>query len=111
MLPHDLQRLMLAKSTEIDQAVAEQKERGLAWVNADKDKRVAMNTALATAEGANAQERKAKAELTCEPLIYAEQMASVLKDSALEALRAKRDQLGALNALSYTIRTEMQMAR
>jgi hypothetical protein len=109
--PAELQQRMLAKSAEIDQAISEYRGRSTEWVNANRAARIAVNTALLSATGANAQERKAKAELASEELIYVEEMADALKTSALEALRARREQLNALNALAYTIRTEMQLAR
>jgi hypothetical protein len=111
MTPFDLQQKMLAKSAEVDTCIAEYRAKSVAWVEAQRASRIAINTALLSATGANAQERKAKAENASEPLIYAEEMADALKTTALEALRARREQLNALNALAYTIRTEMQLAR
>ncbi len=111
LTPFDLQSRMLAKSDEIDTAVAEQRMRGVALVEATRTARVAVNSSLAASEGKSADVRKAKAELASEDLIYKEDMARALEKSALEALRAKREQLQALVALGYTIRTEMQLAR
>ncbi len=111
MTPFDLQNKMLDKSAEVDTAIAEYRAKSVAWVEANRAARVSVNSALLTAEGSNAQERKAKAEQASEALIYAEELADALKTSALEALRARREQLNALNALAYTIRTEMQLAR
>jgi hypothetical protein len=111
MTPFDLQQKMLARSAEVDTCIAEYRAKSVAWVEAQRTARIAVNTALLAATGPNAQERKAKAEQSSEALIYAEEMAKALRDSALEALRAKREQLNALNALAYTIRTEMQLAR
>ena len=111
MTPFDLQQRMLAKSGEIDAAITEYRARSTAWVEAQRTARVAFNSALLAAEAKNAQERKALAEQSSEALLYREEMAKVLRDSALEALRAKREQLNALSALSYTVREEMKLAR
>ena len=111
MLPYDLQQKMLEKSGEIDEAIAEYRARSTAWVEAQRTARVAFNSALLAAEAKNAQERKALAEQSSEALLYAEEMCKALRDSALEALRAKREQLNALNALCYTVREEMKLAR
>ncbi len=111
MTPFDLQNRMLEKSAEVDTAIAEYRATSVAWVEANRASRIAVNTALVTVEGTNDRQRKAKAEQGAEDLIYKEELSKALRDSALEALRARREQLNALNALAYTIRTEMQLAR
>ncbi len=111
MTPFDLQRQMLAMSHEVDRCIVEYRDKSVAWVEKKRAARIAFNTALLSASGANVPERKAKAEQACEELLYAEEMAEALRTTALEALRARREQLNALNALAYTIRTEMQLAR
>ena len=111
LTPHSLQTAMLAKSAEVDEALDEFRTLNVAHVEADRAARVARNTALLTAEGANAQERLAKAEQAAESPIYAEKMASALKESSKEALRARLAQLNALQSLSSTVREEMRLAR
>jgi len=107
--PHELQRAMLAKSREVDEALEDYRTRNLAWVEADRASRVARNTALLSTEG-TVGERTAKAEQAADGPIYAERMAAALRDSAKEALRARLAQLSALQSLATTVRTEMQMA-
>jgi hypothetical protein len=111
MTPYELQEKMLLMSAQVDTCIAEYRTRSIDWVEKRRDARIAVNTALLTATGNNAQERKARAESGSENLIYAEEMAEALRASALEALRARREQLNALNALAYTVREELKLAR
>jgi hypothetical protein len=111
MTPFQVQEEMLKASARIDVAISEHRKCQIELTEKKHLARVAFNTALVTATGANAQERKARAENGCEELLYAKDMAEALADSSLEALRARRDQLNALNSLNYTVREEMKLAR
>jgi len=111
LTPHDLQRALLAKSAEIDEALDEFRIACLAWPDADRAARIARNTALLTAEGKSADIRMAKAEQAAEEPIYAEKMKGALKESAKSALNARLAQLNALQSLSSTVREEMRLAR
>jgi len=101
---------MLDKSREVDVALENYRDLNTAWVEADRASRVARNTALLTAEG-TVGERQAKAEQAADGPIYAEKMASALRDSAKEALRARLAQLSALQSLATTVREELRLAR
>ena len=111
LMPYQLQELMLAKSAEVDTAIAEYRTRSIDHVEKRRLARIAMNTSLLSIEAKTVDMRRAIAEKANEAEVYAEDMAEALRTSALEALRARREQLNALNALAYTIRTEMQLAR
>jgi hypothetical protein len=111
MTPYDVQEAMLARSGDIDEAIRQHRDRHRELAEKKHLARVAYNTALLTASGSTAAERKARAEQGCEELIYQKEMAEALADSSLEALRARRDQLNALNGLAYTVREEMKLAR
>lgn len=111
LTPAQLQEAMLAKSREVDTAISEYRQMIMAHVEADRQKRIAMNTALLAADGATAGERKAKAEQASEEHIYAEAHAAARREVAKEALRARLAQLSAVQSMATTIREEMRLAR
>lgn len=111
LTPHEVQQFMLDKSKELDTAADEYRNRIELAIEAVRVARVAMNTAIVSAEGKSADIRKAKAEQACEPAIYAEEMAEGLRDSAKVAWQTKLAQLNAGQSLSSTVREEMRMAR
>jgi hypothetical protein len=111
LTPFQVQELMLTKSLEVDTAIAEYRAKSVAHVEARRLARIAMNTSLLSIDAKTVDLRKAIAEKANESEVYAEDLSEALRNSALEALRARREQLNALNALAYTIRTEMQLQR
>lgn len=111
LTPHELQQAMLAKSGEVDQALDNYGDRIEKHVEADRQKRIALNTALLTADGKSAPERRAKAEQAAEDHIYAEAKAGAFREFAKAALGARLAQLSALQSMATTIREEMRLAR
>lgn len=109
--PHELQSRMLEMSGQVDTALQDYRAAVKADVEADRQRRIATNTALLVAEGKSAPERKAKAEQASEEHIYAAELAGGLRDVAKEALRARLAQLSALQSMATTIREEMRLAR
>ena len=111
LTPQALQTAMLAKSGEVDAAIEEYRQAIAAHVEADRQKRIALNTALLSVDGKSAPERRAKAEQASEEHLYAEAMADARREVAKEALRARLAQLSAVQSMATTIREEMRLAR
>jgi hypothetical protein len=111
LTPHELQARLLEMSGQVDTALTEYRRAVKAHVEADRQRRIAVNTALLSVEGKSAPERRAKAEQASEEHIYAEELADGYRDVAKEALRARLAQLSALQSMATTIREEMRLSR
>lgn len=90
---------------EMDEALAEHWKQARAYAQAYRDYKVQHAQALLQAEG-TVDERKARADLASQDELEARLLAENLMQSALEAVRAKRQKISALQSLAGAYREE-----
>jgi hypothetical protein len=107
---HELYGQMVAKSAEVDQAVAEYRKQALNYATkkheSERDQAIAYPTTKGTVD-----ERKAAVYRLVNVSILEELRADALRNGADRALKAAMAQLSALQSMASALREEIRLAR
>jgi hypothetical protein len=106
----ELYREMTEVRGQLEQAQDEHGRRIRESAEADRTARVAKSSAYLAASGP-VEERKAHVDQTTSDVQYEAKLAEGLAQSALEAIRSRRQVLSALQSISAALREEAHLAR
>jgi hypothetical protein len=107
---HELYGQMVAKSAQIDQALAEYRQQALNYANTKHASELAQAIAFPKTKG-TVDERKHAILNICSDVYLTELQAEALRNGADKALKARMAQLSALQSTASALREEIRMAR
>ena len=107
----ELNKLLVNKSAEVDEALKSYREANQEWVLADRTARIARAQAYLLSKGKTVAEREAFVEIECDQETFAEHRLDALRNGAKEALRARLSQLSAQQSMASALREELRFSR
>lgn len=108
--PRELVDEMIRLSRELDSAHDRLVSKSEEWAQLENDYRLAKATAFLAATGRTVEEKKAHADQATSQQRVKAHAAEGLKVAALEKVRSLRAQLSALQSVSSSVRSEIEMA-